>query len=603
MVANFDLRPRSAMMPAPRRPRAAAMTSLVLSVCGPAVLGAVAAPGLQMTVWNNGAWGGEGAAQIVSGIDNATFAFASDAEVFSAELRGTFTPPLDAVRAGRRLELSCIFVNGNGYLWLDDHVICEGGHDRTQWGAYQSDAKILPWMVAPGEPLGQLGGPLFLRATFAHPKPTGGPPPFVVFRWTSLPPLPPPAPPLPPPTQAPTFVGCYIDSTNGKRDLAYNAGDLKTSGNPDGPRECRAECASKGHALKYIGLQDGTNCFCGDTMGSQGKAPDSECNMTCPGQNNATMCGGTCRNSIYLTHNPLAPPPPTPPPPTPIPASTFTTAVPHAQEKRLEMQRGLLHGRWGTFAKGSYAAHALLPHGVLIKFGVCDSDGSCTEEASKNMQNNDLVRVGAHAYDHSYTQLYMNSTNHCNVSIETSQLDGKAGGDLVTLITPISGCKGASALAMMMMTTSLTADCAAWLRYGTVAKTPAGIRATPVGTGLDSVQCSADGAAFSGKASPKTCGFGGAPKLGQGCEYLLRDLSGPVAFSTGHNRTVAEVTAIIASARSKELATYAKYGDLADAKQMSQVGMMWNVLYSLEIAGTFAPVSRGWGRPWVIFDW
>jgi hypothetical protein len=30
---------------------------------------------------------------------------------------------------------------------------------------------------------------------------------------------------------------------------------------------------------------------------------------------------------------------------------------------------------------------------------------------------------------------------------------------------------------------------------------------------------------------------------------------------------------------------------------------MWNVLYSLEIPGTFAPVSRGWGRPWVVFDW
>ena len=66
---------------------------------------------------------------------------------------------------------------------------------------------------------------------------------------------------------------------------------------------------------------------------------------------------------------------------------------------------------------------------------------------------------------------------------------------------------------------------------------------------------------------------------------------------------MAEVSAIISTARSKELATYAKYGDLATAKEMSQVAMMWNVLYSLEIPGTFAPVSRGWGRPWVVFDW
>lgn len=77
-----------------------------------------------------------------------------------------------------------------------------------------------------------------------------------------------------------------------------------------------------------------------------------------------------------------------------------------------------------------------------------------------------------------------------------------------------------------------------------------------------------------------------------------------MAFSTGSaKRTVAEVATIIAAARAKEQRSYAKYGSVAEAKEMSQSGMMWNVLYSLEIPGTFAPVSRGWGQPWVIFDW
>jgi hypothetical protein len=31
--------------------------------------------------------------------------------------------------------------------------------------------------------------------------------------------------------------------------------------------------------------------------------------------------------------------------------------------------------------------------------------------------------------------------------------------------------------------------------------------------------------------------------------------------------------------------------------------MMWNVLFCPELPGPFAPVSRGWGNPWVIFDW
>jgi hypothetical protein len=37
--------------------------------------------------------------------------------------------------------------------------------------------------------------------------------------------------------------------------------------------------------------------------------------------------------------------------------------------------------------------------------------------------------------------------------------------------------------------------------------------------------------------------------------------------------------------------------------EASQAGMMWNLQWSPDIPGAFAPVSRGWGRPWVIFDW
>ena len=465
--------------------------------------------------------------------------------------------------------------------------------------------------------------PLFLRATFAHLDRADmrGKPSFSL-KWTPLPPPPPPPPPAPP-LPPPTYVGCYVDGS--PRDLPQNAGDLKST---DSPAACAAECASKLGAMpKYIGLQDGDNCFCGNSYGSHGKGNGTDCNMPCPPPNEKTMCGGVNRNSIYDTHSPGAPPAPPLPPAQTVPASVYSTDVPHTQAKRLAMQRNLLHGRWGTFAKGSYAAHALLPHGVLISLGICGPDGSCDENADKGMQNNDLVRVGAHAYDHSYTQLYMQGRSKCNVSIETSQIDGQQGGDLVALITPVSkdDCVRASAVALMQFTDDLTDMCAAWNRYGNVS-TVSGVSmtGTPHGQGLSPVQAWADGTAFHGKANPSTP------------NHLLRALSQPVAFSTGTSRTVAEVSAIIAKARSKELGTYAKcvtnsplvyglrqllyladsvstagssglidnrYGSLATAKEMSQVAMMWNVLYSLEIPGTFAPVSRGWGRPWVIFDW
>ena len=114
------------------------------------------------------------------------------------------------------------------------------------------------------------------------------------------------------------------------------------------------------------------------------------------------------------------------------------------------------------------------------------------------MQNNDLVRVGAHAYDHSYTQLYMQGRNKCNVSIETSQIDGKQGGDLVALVTPVSGCENASALGVLQFTDNLTDMCAAWNRYGSVATDQVhhSLTGTPHGHGLEPITVWAAGTSF-----------------------------------------------------------------------------------------------------------
>jgi hypothetical protein len=458
------------------------MTTKIVFMMAAAALLATAATGraeagLAVKLYPNAAWGGNATAtKTIALLDSTALDFATAAGgPFSVEITGTFSPPAELVSNGKQVQLSCEILNGAGFLWLDDHVICQGGHDAAAWGTYKSDALVLPWMVAPGNPLGgSVTKPLFLRATFAHLNSTSRPDmagkPSFSLKWSPLPPPPPPSPPTPP-LPPPTYVGCYMEGKSGVRDLPVNAGDLKST---DAPADCAAECASKngGVAFKYVGLQDGDNCFCGNSYGHHGKAKsDAECNMPCPGAAQKVVCGGPERNSVYDTHAPASPPPPPPPPAVPVPASVYSTAVPETQSKRLAMQRGLLHGRWGTFAKGSYAAHALLPHGVLLKFGVCGADGSCDENADKGMQNNDLVRVGAHAYDHSYTQLYMQGSNSkCNVSIETSQIGGEAGGDLVALVTPVPGhCpKGASAVAVMQMTDNLTDMCAVRHVWGTL---------------------------------------------------------------------------------------------------------------------------------------
>ena len=51
-----------------------------------------------------------------------------------------------------------------------------------------------------------------------------------------------------------------------------------------------------GHTL--AGVEDSYACFCGGTIGNAERQPESECNMTCPGDISQT-CGGALRLNLY----------------------------------------------------------------------------------------------------------------------------------------------------------------------------------------------------------------------------------------------------------------------------------------------------------------
>ena len=70
----------------------------------------------------------------------------------------------------------------------------------------------------------------------------------------------------------------------------------------------------------------------------------------------------------------------------------------------------------------------------------------------------------------------------------------------------------------------------------------------------------------------------------------------------------------LGAARTRELASYARFGDLAEVKQAVQTAMMWQTVWNPLEAGPFAPVIRGnpWGLDkgvastewaYVMFDW
>ena len=66
--------------------------------------------------------------------------------------------------------------------------------------------------------------------------------------------------------------------------------------------QCGQACNS---SYRYIGLQDGDECWCGNSFGAQGKLADKYCNKAClpPGDN--VTCGGPGANSVWV--NPTGP--------------------------------------------------------------------------------------------------------------------------------------------------------------------------------------------------------------------------------------------------------------------------------------------------------
>jgi len=88
------------------------------------------------------------------------------------------------------------------------------------------------------------------------------------------------------------YAGCYVDAQT--RVLPLQA---STEGSETTPAVCQTACWNAGY--KYAGAQDGDQCFCGNTPGTQ--APETDCNIACAGDS-TQICGGAWRNSVYQAY-------------------------------------------------------------------------------------------------------------------------------------------------------------------------------------------------------------------------------------------------------------------------------------------------------------
>ena len=86
-----------------------------------------------------------------------------------------------------------------------------------------------------------------------------------------------------------SYVGCFTDNTNG-RDLPISTAALIGGDRQASLIDCAGQCAG----YEYMGLQWTSECFCGNSYGSQGSA---ECPDDCGLSSSGTGCGN--RNAIY----------------------------------------------------------------------------------------------------------------------------------------------------------------------------------------------------------------------------------------------------------------------------------------------------------------
>jgi neutral trehalase len=90
--------------------------------------------------------------------------------------------------------------------------------------------------------------------------------------------------------------------------------------------------------------------------------------------------------------------------------------------------------------------------------------------------------------------------------------------------------------------------------------------------------------------------------------YLAVPMTQVVGFCTGHARTVEEIAARIADARTRWLASVERFGDMAECYTAIQTCLAWDTIYEPQGDRVVSPVSRVWnvdrGRGgFVLFCW
>ena len=249
------------------------------------------------------------------------------------------------------------------------------------------------------------------------------------------------------------------------------------------------------------------------------------------------------------------------------------------------MKKNYLHG-WHTWNVRSVLSHVHMPDGFALNVAFKEyREGHYLKETLVGRFVNEYGREpaetafpGAHAFDESYTEM---SLTWCDMEIRVEST--VAEDDLILLITPV---KKQMKPAMLVLEGGFLWGRPGWVeRAGDVliAHSPAGERAVyTTGTVMED------------------------PNIPVQTAFLSIALDGPVAFSTGKSRTLAEAHSLIAAGKAEHAAKSARFGQMQPMYEAMEAALMWDTIYDAKHDRVISPVSRLWSISsggYVLFCW
>ena len=238
--------------------------------------------------------------------------------------------------------------------------------------------------------------------------------------------------------------------------------------------------------------------------------------------------------------------------------------------------------------------HVLLPQGLAIHLGFKHNATVAGDDfLARTSVGAGTVFPGPHAWDGSYTQLKVSWRGH-QWRVESAH----HGSDLVLLVTPLEPEERFAISATAVFTVDFL-----WGRLGTVLK-PAGFIEARQNSTIVLVYCTCANNSLGHSGNDTTqLRRGQLPVSGT---YLAAELTQPVGISTGKQRSVGEIQAILESAHAAYTNSIGAVRETAPIQDAIETTMAWDTVYDPEHERVISPVSRDWNVSWggyALFEW